>query len=247
MKEGWIRIHRQIFDWPLYFKEKFTYTQAWLDLLLLANFKESVFVVHGVHIKVGRGQLAWSQERLASRWMWSRAKVQRYTKLLENEHQIVQQKIHDIITLITIVNYEGFQGNDTANSTAKKDPTIQQTVQQTVQQTLHIIRNNKKEEEKNNAFEKFWELYPNKKAKPKAYSIFRSLSVLELDGISAALPKHIESEQWKKENGKYIPYPATWLNQRRWEDKMDEDVGNDNWEKMKSEAEKPIIPFDPTK
>lgn len=26
------------------------------------------------------------------------------------------------------------------------------------------------------------------------------------------------TEQWKKENGKFIPYPATWLNQKRWED-----------------------------
>lgn len=25
-------------------------------------------------------------------------------------------------------------------------------------------------------------------------------------------------KDWLKDNGQYIPYPSTWLNQRRWED-----------------------------
>jgi hypothetical protein len=28
------------------------------------------------------------------------------------------------------------------------------------------------------------------------------------------------SEDWIKENGKYIPYPATWLNAKGWEDEI---------------------------
>jgi hypothetical protein len=28
------------------------------------------------------------------------------------------------------------------------------------------------------------------------------------------------SEDWLKENGKYIPYPATWLKGCRWEDEV---------------------------
>ena len=28
------------------------------------------------------------------------------------------------------------------------------------------------------------------------------------------------SQQWKKDNGQYIPNPATWLNQGRWEDEV---------------------------
>ena len=29
-----------------------------------------------------------------------------------------------------------------------------------------------------------------------------------------------QTEQWKKDNGKYVPYPATWLNQERWTDEI---------------------------
>jgi hypothetical protein len=31
---------------------------------------------------------------------------------------------------------------------------------------------------------------------------------------------HKKSSQWQKENGQYIPNPATWLNQRRWDDEL---------------------------
>jgi hypothetical protein len=36
--------------------------------------------------------------------------------------------------------------------------------------------------------------------------------------IIAGLERAKESEQWIKDDGKFIPYAATWLNKRRWED-----------------------------
>jgi hypothetical protein len=33
-----------------------------------------------------------------------------------------------------------------------------------------------------------------------------------------AIANSEETEQWQKEDGKYIPYPAKWLNEKRWED-----------------------------
>lgn len=29
------------------------------------------------------------------------------------------------------------------------------------------------------------------------------------------------SKEWKKENGKYVPMPITWLQQKRWEDEVE--------------------------
>ena len=29
-----------------------------------------------------------------------------------------------------------------------------------------------------------------------------------------------QTEQWKRDGGQYIPHPATWLNQMRWEDEL---------------------------
>lgn len=36
--------------------------------------------------------------------------------------------------------------------------------------------------------------------------------------MAAALERQKRSRDWTKEGGQFVPYPATWLNQRRWED-----------------------------
>ena len=38
--------------------------------------------------------------------------------------------------------------------------------------------------------------------------------------IVTAVKDYAASPQWKKDNGQYIPHPATFLNQRRWEDEV---------------------------
>ena len=36
----------------------------------------------------------------------------------------------------------------------------------------------------------------------------------------AAIEKQKASAQWQENGGQFIPYPATWLNQNRWEDEL---------------------------
>ena len=33
-----------------------------------------------------------------------------------------------------------------------------------------------------------------------------------------SLEDFIISKEWQRDSGQYIPYPTSWLNQRRWED-----------------------------
>jgi len=42
--------------------------------------------------------------------------------------------------------------------------------------------------------------------------------------VLTAIDMQKHSEQWRKESGKYIPNPAIWLNQKRWEDETHIDV-----------------------
>lgn len=69
-------------------------------------------------------------------------------------------------------------------------------------------------------FDLFWAAYPRKVAKDKALRAWRRLNPdPELfQAMSAALERAKASREWQKEGGAYIPYPATWLNGRRWED-----------------------------
>jgi len=123
---GWIKLHRKIFDNPLYFSEPFTRMQAWIDLLLLANHSGQYFYIRGNRIDVKRGEVAHSMESLAQRWKWSRGKVLRYISQLENSQMIVQQKSH-VITKLSITNYNTYQSDGTTDSTTDGQQTVQQT------------------------------------------------------------------------------------------------------------------------
>ena len=69
-------------------------------------------------------------------------------------------------------------------------------------------------------FGQFWTAYPRKVAKPAALKAWTRVNVDEplLAILLAAIERQRQSEQWRKDSGAYIPHPASWLNQRRWED-----------------------------
>ncbi len=70
------------------------------------------------------------------------------------------------------------------------------------------------------SFERFWAAYPKKTAKQQALKAWQKLKPDKalIDVILSSLERQKRSVQWTKDNGQYIPYPATWLNGRRWED-----------------------------
>ena len=65
-------------------------------------------------------------------------------------------------------------------------------------------------------FDEFWSVYPRRVAKATAQKSFKKMCTSEkvfgeiMDGLRKQIPT------WK--DPKYIPHPATWLNNRRWED-----------------------------
>lgn len=79
-----------------------------------------------------------------------------------------------------------------------------------------------KEKNKTISFAEFWFLYPKKIAKTNAEKAWQKIKPDE--SLFAVIKKSLEtlnqSEAWTKDNGKFIPYAATWLNGRRWEDEL---------------------------
>ena len=120
--KGWIKIHRCLLENSIYNCEPFDRTHAWIDLLLLANHKEGYFYKRGIRVDVKEGQVGYDIDSLSRRWKWSRGKVERFLKSLENDQNIVRQK-NNVTTLISIVKYKEYQTNDNAN----EHQTIKQT------------------------------------------------------------------------------------------------------------------------
>ena len=74
------------------------------------------------------------------------------------------------------------------------------------------------------AWTRFWQLYPKKKDKAKALQEWNRLKADRklMKQMSAALRAQIASEEWQRDKGRAIPYPCRWLSHRRWEDELPE-------------------------
>jgi hypothetical protein len=73
-------------------------------------------------------------------------------------------------------------------------------------------------------FNEFYALYPRKQGRRAAEKSWQRLSSQEQQDALEALPNHIEYWKLKQTEKDFIPHPATWLNQGRWEDELDMEV-----------------------
>ena len=75
-------------------------------------------------------------------------------------------------------------------------------------------------------FEKFWKAYPKKRDKGNAEKWFKKNKPSE--ELTNLMIKQIErfkdTNDWKKQDGQFIPYPTTWLNAKMWEDEFETDT-----------------------
>ena len=68
------------------------------------------------------------------------------------------------------------------------------------------------------SFNEFWEIYPRKVGKKKAMEVWKKIKPDDelLTRILESLEKQKQTQQW--DNKQFIPHPATWLKQNRWDD-----------------------------
>lgn len=65
-------------------------------------------------------------------------------------------------------------------------------------------------------FERFWTAYPRRTGKGKARAAFKAaIAEASIETMLKTLKWLVQSEQWLEG---FIPLPATWLNQERWDD-----------------------------
>ena len=117
-KTGWICLHRDITDMKGYFGHPFSRTECWIDLLLLAEWRDSrEFYIRGNLVTVRRGQVAMSTRELAKRWRLARKTViERLSELVTDERiKIIPQK-GNLINIISIVNYQKYQDGSPQSS-----------------------------------------------------------------------------------------------------------------------------------
>ena len=85
-----------------------------------------------------------------------------------------------------------------------------------------LARGEKSREEKSTLydsdFENFWAAYPKKIAKGEAWESWKKARRPPTERLLQVVELAKQTSDWKKNNGQFIPKPATWLNQKRWDD-----------------------------
>lgn len=75
-------------------------------------------------------------------------------------------------------------------------------------------------------FERFYRSYPKRVGKGAAWKAWGKLKPSK--ALQARMIEAVETQkswpQWRRDNGQYIPHPATWINQARWDDEPEQDI-----------------------
>ena len=72
------------------------------------------------------------------------------------------------------------------------------------------------------SFARFWQKYPRRVGRKPAFKIWCKINPDDeiFKQIMGGIEHYKASDQWKRDNGMYIPHPTTFLNQARWEDEL---------------------------
>ncbi len=86
-------------------------------------------------------------------------------------------------------------------------------------------------------FDHFWSEYPKKVGKVKCQAVWSRLNPSPelVEKIVSKVKIYKETEQWKKDNGQYIPHPLTWLNAESWDDVIEQQESE--FEKLKASGD----------
>jgi|GEM_PF-1838218 len=86
-------------------------------------------------------------------------------------------------------------------------------------------------EKNQQSFEIFWKEYPKRMAKSQAIKAWKKLNPSDelQKKILKDIQKRKKTDSWLKNNGQFIPYPATYINNARWEDEIKTTTKNSNF------------------
>lgn len=69
-------------------------------------------------------------------------------------------------------------------------------------------------------FDLFWRAYPKKRNKADALSAFLKIKGVSVQTILDAIERLKSCPEWQEQNGRFIPYPAKWLEKGGWNDEI---------------------------
>lgn len=154
----------------------------------------------------------------AKRWKWSRSKVRRFIRTIETgDDYLTDSHRTGKRQAIRFIN----------NNLKEAQNRDQDTRRDTIKEPNPNPKDKRHSRDlETDSFRMFYEAYPQKKGKANAIKAWNKLSPSPdlVEVIMIAVTAASGSDEWKRDGGRYVPHPATWLNGRRWEDELTKEV-----------------------
>ena len=247
---GFVKLSNELKKWAWINDPKTVY--IYVRLLLGAAWQETD--VGNVHLR--RGEIAISQRKFAAQCFVTHKELRTALERLITTQKAAQRVEHKV-SIITLLEYDCDALPATQQAAQKRHDNGTMKAQSGHNEGTPTLLNKKEKNIRNpeisapsargggfsELFEIFWSNYPKKTAKQSALKAFEKIKPDEelLNKMLSSLEQQKKSVQWTKDNGQYIPYPANWLNSRRWEDELTEvkptSKFDDNYGMPKTEAE----------
>ena len=169
------------------------------------------------------------QENLGKKFNCNRENINKKIRRLKKAGYLEVSKNNNNEYVYKLLNKNVSVNNTSINDTLIIDTSINDTHTNNLYIQKNNITNTYNNKEKNiikENFEIFWKEYPKKQAKAKTKQWFEKNKPDEelMNKILESLSLFKKTSQWTKDNGQFIPLPTTWLNGKRWEDEIQEEV-----------------------
>ena len=147
MSDGWFSLHRCLQSHWLWKDKPFSYGQAWIDLLMMVNYKETKVLMDAKLVVVPAGSVITSEVKLSERWGWGRTKLRGFLKLLEDDGMIVKNATNKQTT-INVVNWGKYQLPQTADEQQTNSRRTADEQQTNTNNNINNNKNNNKQKER---------------------------------------------------------------------------------------------------
>jgi len=224
MHRQWLKLWRKAEDSAV-----FTDSPAFhifIYLLLQAQYRKERYscMFEGHQIYLERGECVIGRYKVAKATGIAPSTVRNALQRLEKCYHIISTKTDNKRTIVSLLNWDTYQNTELKEDNGRTSSGQQVDTKQEGKKVKKVISNN-------SAFESFWSKYPKKRNKGQAEVVWSKLrpsnDLVKL--IEAGLLRAKYSEDWIKDDGKYIPYPSTWLRAKGWEDEYE--LKKDGWDR----------------
>ncbi len=228
MNRGYIRLWRKFLDGGYVKNHGLCAFMVWC--LLKANHEENYETVAGLQrIKLQPGDFVFGRIKAAEETGLSEQAIRTIIAFLK-KIKFLTIKSTNKYSIISIINWPLYQAVYEVNQPANQPTTNQQLTTNKNNRTKE--KNNMSESDFSN-FDVFYKFYPKHEGRQKALEAWNKLRPNQelQQTIMAAVEKQKKQKVGLKSRNEFCPewpMPATWLNQRRWEDEIPE-VKTDSW------------------